>query len=379
MILTQVARRPRFEQYLSHVFTAQPNTMRPWRLLIAGAMLLTIAAGAATAQTVIVTKASPGSTVEFVLNSATVGSQPVDATGTATIAAPKPAQVSDAGVDANLFVDVCDTLRRVVIVDRTQAVPPEGSGCQRAQIPGLFLVRGISTLVVTVDGPNPTVLLRQGRFTPPPEGTEHNWSPSPTGLILYGGGNFSAFRDPVLFACGNVTDCSGDESVLGVTAGVSYWFSRFIAAEATYHRPSEVKTEGQQDNFRFNSFLNAHVLTMAGKAGIPAGPARIYGKIGTSYHRASFGTTQTNDPVTTTTDGVTTTVEGGTQTNVVKTAGWGWVFGGGTEFWLKQRFGLYFEGGYIGVSGSGVDDIDAVLEDRLLYVVVGAQIRIGRK
>ena len=50
----QVARRPRFEQYLSHVFTAQPNTMRPWRLLIAGAMLLTIAAGAATAQTVIV-------------------------------------------------------------------------------------------------------------------------------------------------------------------------------------------------------------------------------------------------------------------------------------------------------------------------------------
>ena len=83
--------------------------------------------------------------------------------------------------------------------------------------------------------------------------------------------------------------------------------------------------------------------------------------------------------MTTTTDGVTTTGEGGTQTNVVKTAGWGWVFGGGIEFWLKQRFGLYFEGGYIGVSGSGVDDIDAVLEDRLLYFVVGAQIRIGRK
>jgi hypothetical protein len=263
-------------------------------------------------------------------------------------------------------------------VGRSHAVPPEGSGCRRTQIPGIFLVRRISTIVVNVGGDNPTVLLRQGRFTPRAPGTERTWAPLPTGFVISGGGNISAFRDPVELACGNVSDCSGDASVLGFTVGASYWLSPFIAAEFTYLRPSEVKAEGQGDNFRFDGFLNAHILTLAGKVGFPAGLARIYGKVGASYHRASFGTTQINDPVTTTIDGVTTTVEGGTTTFVAKTAGWGWTFGGGSEFWLKRKFGLFGEGGYIGVSGKGEDDIDAVLEDRVLYILVGAQIKIGK-
>ena len=352
--------------------------MKAWRLLIAVAALETVAAGVATAQTVFVIKAPPGSTVEFVLNSTTVGSKAADATGTATIAASQSAKGTGGDVEAHIYVDTCDTVRRVVVVDRTQAVPPEGAGCQRTQIPGLFLVRPISTLVINVGGGNPTVLLRQGRFTPSPEGTRRNWNTAPRGLVIAGGGDLASFRDPVTFACGTVSDCSGDASVLGYTVGVSYWLSPFIAAEATYLRPSEVKTEGQLTNIRFNSFLNAHILTVGGKFGIPVGPARIYGKIGASYHRASFGTMQTKDPVTTTTDGVTTTVEGGTQTFVAKTAGWGWLFGGGTEFWLKRSFGLYGEGGYIGVSGSGVDDIDATIEDRVLFVGVGVQIKIGK-
>jgi hypothetical protein len=362
---------------LTHVFSANPNTMKSWRLLTVAAALHTVAAGVATAQTLIATKAPPGSTVEFVLNSTTVGSKTADATGTVTIETSKPAQGETADMDAYIYVDICDTVRRVVVVDRTQAVPPEGTGCKRTQIPGLFLVRRVSTLVVNVDGGNPTVLLRQGRFTPRLGETDHTWSPSPTGLIVSGGGSLSAFRDPVALACGNVTSCSGDASVPAFTAGVDYWFSRFIAAEAMYMRPSEVKADGQQDNYRFNSFLNAHLVTMAGKFGIPIGLARLFGKIGGSYHRASFGTIQTNDPITRTTDGVTTTVEGGTQTYVVKTGGWGWTFGGGLEFWLGQRFALYGEGGYIGVSGNGRENIDAVIEDRVFFAVIGARIRIG--
>ena len=352
--------------------------MKAWRLIIVVAALEAAAAGLATAQTLIVTKAPPGSTVEFVLNSTTVGSKAADAAGAATIAASQSAQ-NTGDMDVHIFVDVCDTVRRVVVVDRTQVVPPEGSGCQRTQIPGLFLVRRVSTLVVTVDGANPTVLLRQGRFTPRPEGARRDWNTAPSGLVISGGGNLLSFRDPVTFACGDVSDCSGDGSVLGFTVGATYWLKPFISAEVTYIRPSEVKTEGQQNNFRFNSFLNAHILTTAGKFGIPVGLARIYGKVGASYHRASFGTTQTTDPVTTTTDGVTTTVEGGTQTFVAKTAGWAWTFGGGTEFWLRRSFGLYTEGGYAGVSGPGLDDVDAALEDRVIYFVVGAQIHVGKK
>jgi hypothetical protein len=350
--------------------------MTPWRPLIAAAALLTAAAGVTSAQTIIVTKAPPGSNVEVVFNSTPVGSATVNAEGTATIAVPQTAQPAG-DIDTFLYVDTCDTVRRVVIVDRTQGVPPEGSGCKRAQVPGLFLVRRVSTLVVNVEG-NPTVLLRQGRFTPPKEGTAHNWSPSPTGLVIYGGGNLSFFRDPVVLACGNLSDCSGDASVLGFNVGASYWLSRFVAAEFVYLRPSEVQSEGQLENIRFNSFLNAHILTVAGKAGIPAGPARIFGKIGASYHRASFGTIQRHEPVTTTVDGVTTTVEGGIQTFVAETTGWGWAFGGGTEFWLRPSFGFYVEGGYSGISGAGEKDFDAIIEDRIIYFAVGAQIRIGR-
>ena len=354
--------------------------MRRWRLLLVAAVLHALAAGVATAQTVIATNAPPGSTVEFVLNAATVGSKAADPTGNATITAAQPAATDAADMDALIYVDVCDTLRRIVIVERSHAVPPEGSGCRRTQIPGIFLVRRISTIVVNVGGDNPTVLLRQGKFTPRPPGTERTrtWAPLPTGLIISGGGNISAYRDPVTLACGNVTDCSGDASVLGFSVGASYWFSRFIAAEFMYVRPSEVKTEGQGTNFRFDSFLNADIMTLAGKFGIPAGLARIYGKVGASYHGATFGTTQINDPVTTTTDGVTTTVEGGTTEFVAKTTGWGWTFGGGSEFWLKRKFGLFGEGGYIGVSGNGEDDVDAVIEDRVLYILVGAQFKIGK-
>jgi hypothetical protein len=352
--------------------------MKPWRLFIAAAALLTAAAGVASAQTVFVTKAPPGSTVEVVVNSANAGSAKADAAGTATITVPQSAQVS-ADIDAFIYVDTCDAVHRVVIVDRTQTVPPEGAGCKRAQIPGLFLVRRVSTLVVNIEG-NPTLLLRQGRFTPSPEGSTHNWSPSPTGFVIYGGGNLSSFRDAVALACGDVSDCSGDGSVLGFNVGASYWFSRFVAAEFTYLRPSEVKAEGSQSNFRFNNFLNAHILTVSGKAGIPAGPARIYGKVGGSYHRASFGTTQTVDPVTSTSeDGVTTTVEGGTQTFVARTTGWAWTFGGGSEFWVRPSFGLYTEGGYIGLSGTADDDVDALIEDRVIYFMVGGQIGLGRR
>jgi hypothetical protein len=351
--------------------------MTAWRHIIAAAALVTAAAGVASAQTVIVTKAPADSTVEVVLNAAAAGSATVDAAGMATITVPQPAQLSG-DVDSFLYVDTCDTVRRVVIVDRTHAVPPEGAGCKRSQIPGLFLVRKVSTLVVNVEG-NPTVLLRQGRFTPPKDGTAHNWSPSPVGFVVYGGGNFSFFGDAVTLACGDVNDCSGDSAVLGFNVGASYWFSRFVAAEFTYLRPSEVKAEGQQSNFRFNNFLNAHVLTVSGKAGIPAGPARIYGKIGGSYHRASFGTIQIVEPVTNTSaDGVTTTVPGGTQTFVARTSGWAWTFGGGSEFWLKQWFGIYTEGGYVGLSGQGEDNLDAFIEDRIVYFTVGAQIRLAR-
>ncbi len=79
----------------------------------------------ASAQTVIVTKAPAGSTVEFVLNATTVGirARPMRA-ATITLAA-KPA-IDTPDMDAQIYVDVCDNLRRVLIVDRSRAARAGG-------------------------------------------------------------------------------------------------------------------------------------------------------------------------------------------------------------------------------------------------------------
>jgi hypothetical protein len=58
---------------------------RIWRAVVFTAALSVLGAGVATAQTVIVRKAAPGSMIEVVLNAATVGTGTVDANGDATV------------------------------------------------------------------------------------------------------------------------------------------------------------------------------------------------------------------------------------------------------------------------------------------------------
>ena len=342
----------------------------------AAAVAVLAAAVSASAQTVIVTNGPPSATVEYVLNTETVGSATADESGNATIAAKPKSDQNKAGMDAHVYVDSCDTLRRILILDRNLQPPAEGPGCQRAQVAGVFLVRPVSTLVVDVEGPVPTVLLRQGQFSLEAR-LGRLWSP-PTGLVFFGGAGLDRISDPVDRACGDVTSCSGSASGLALAGGVEVWFSRFLAAEVGYLRPAEVTAEGTGDDFSFNSTLDAHVLTIAGKVGAPVGRVRLFGKGGATHHWARFETTQTNEDVTATTDGVTTTIEGGTQTYALKTRGWTWMFGGGLEVWLKPAFGLYLEAGRVGLKGSAVDEADGEIDDGVLYVVIGARVAITR-
>src|SRR5688572_17905807 len=143
---------------------AAPRTLKK---AIAALFFVATAVSLASAQTIIVTKAPPAAPVEFVLNDAVVATGTTDETGGATLTAGTAGAATRADMDAQIYVDACDTLRRVLIVDRRMPVPAAAPGCARSQIAGLFLVRPISTLVLDVTGPVPTVLLRQGRFTPP--------------------------------------------------------------------------------------------------------------------------------------------------------------------------------------------------------------------
>jgi Outer membrane protein beta-barrel domain len=329
--------------------------------LLATAVALYVMVGAvvADAQTVMVRNAPPGGTIELVVNAATAATATADPSGGATLSNNLQTTTGKAEIDANVYVDVCtDNTRRIVIVERGQPAAAQPAGCDRRDTGALFLIRRVSTLIVNVGGTVPTVVLRQG---PVRLGPRRIRRPA-KGLIVFGGVGRSTVRDTVAIACGNVAECSGEDSGLAYNGGVDFWLTRYVGVEASYFKPADVEVSGRESTFTFTSTLDAEFLTVSGKAGVPLGPVRLYGKFGTTYHRALFKTTQS-------TGDVTQTLELGTQ-------GWGWVFGGGGEIWLAPAVALYAELGRAAMKGSGREGAEGTMDERVTFYVAGARIRI---
>lgn len=354
-----------------------------WRLLICAAALnVTLNAGVAMAQTVIVRKAPPGSTIELVLNTATVASAPADQAGDATLDVDLSKNISKTETDAYMYVDVCDRLRRVVIVERGVTPPPSGA-CERKAIAGLFWLRGVTTMVVDVSAAAPTMHLRQGRV---PAEWLRDVDPSaprerrlaPKGLVLSGGVGPASVSGAVATSCGSADQCTGDDSGFAYAASAAFWVTRFLAAEVSYVKPADVTASGSGSTYRFDSRLDADVLSIVGKAGAPIGPVRVYGQLGPAYHRATLSTTQTIDDVTVTSGDVTTTIKGGTQTFELRTQGWGWVFGGGLEGWVTDSVAIFGEFGRGALKGSARDGGEGTIDDRLTFLLAGVRVRLGR-
>jgi hypothetical protein len=345
-------------------------------LTLAAAIHLTLCAGVATAQTVLVRNAPPESTIEVLLNATPVGSTKVGASGLATVAGKLSEDPSRTEVDAQIFVDVCGDVRRILIVERAVQPPPADAGCVRRDMGGLFLVKRISTLVIDFGGTNATLLLRQGSVSLDPPRV---WAEAPTGLVLSGGGAFTTGSVARAISCGNVTPCEGTNSGFSYTAGATFWIVPYLGAEGAYIRPAEVTSSGSGEGFRFTGSFKSEIVTASGKIGIPIGPLRLFGKVGGAYHRASTHTTQTMEARTVTVDGVQQTIQGGTATYTLRTAGWAWVFGGGGELWLSSTFGLYGELGRAALKGSSRDDENAegLVNDRMTTVLFGIRLRVG--
>jgi hypothetical protein len=338
-----------------------------WRLpVFAAALIVTIGVGAAQAQTVILRKVPVGGEIEVEVNSASVASKKSDAGGDVIIPIDMFKGAGRIETDSQVFVAACGNNRfRVMLFERGHSVPAEERGCTRRDMGGWFLVKPVSSLVIDVGDPTPTLLLRQGSFSlaPPRE-----WSPSPTGFVLFAGGTLnkpSAFKD---VACGTLSDCSGGKAELGFAVGAGYWITPWLGAEGSYVRPKELTAGGSGDTFRFTSTLDAHVVNVVGKIGVPAGPARPYGQIGGTYHRATLSTSQT----------MTNQTESPTQTYSVETGGWSWTFGGGLEIWFNEAFGIFGELNRTALKGPAIDkDVEGLLDDRLTTVVLGVRIKVG--
>ncbi|HXW06070.1 MAG TPA: hypothetical protein VD833_12610 [Vicinamibacterales bacterium] len=352
-----------------------------WRLAAATALNLSLGLGTAAAQTVVVRHVKTGMPVHLVLNTTDSGSAAADEAGNARLEADMQAAMKKDETDAYAYIDRCADAVRVYLVERGVQPPPPAGDCTQQQVGGLFWLRDISSLVIDAGGPNVTMRLKQG-------GVPEAWMSdrpddpafrrtAPTGLVLFGGGGLSTFSTVGGLACGDVGSCQSDDTGLAWSGGVAYWLNRFAAFEAAYIRPASATATADEPTYRFESELDAHLLTLGGNIGAPIGAVRLYGKVGAVYHRASFTTTQTIDPQTVTIDGVEQTSDGGTQSYDLRTGGWSYMFGGGMEAWAKPSFAIYVEAGRALLKGEHLDVGEGSIDDRTTYILAGVRFRIG--
>jgi hypothetical protein len=322
--------------------------------------VLSIAAAAdAAAQTVIVQGATPGETVEVIVNDSPANSGTVAADGMAQIVGTLP--LNDAKrpeMDARLYLDTCDKLRRVFVIDRNRLPAPAQAGCARTEIGGIYWVRQRSTIVIDVSQPIPDVLLRQGSYDP--NAPSHRLAPA--GLIAFGGGGLAKTSKARSIACGNVGQCTDEGFVGAYNLGATLWITRWLGVEGSYLRPSRMVVTGNPIGFSFTSTLDVDIVNIVGKVGVPVGPVRIYGQGGGTYHEATNTLVQTLGEAS--------------QTVETNTDGWSYTFGGGLEAWISGRLALYGEAGRTKIKGkerlSGVIEID----DQLTHYMLGVRFRI---
>jgi hypothetical protein len=342
---------------------------KPPRLLaVAAALMTTLGTGVASAQTVMIRNGPPNTNAEVMLNGASVGTGTTNEAGEVTIALNTGTNVGDKGVDANLFVDVCDKMRRIQIVDRTKIVPAPAEGCDRREISGIFWVRTVNTIVFDLQGLAPSVLLVRGSYVykaPRGEDEPRNWRPLPTGLLVFGGAGNAKLDSAFSQFCGNAANCGGTDTGLGgYTFGVTYWIRRWIGAEAAYVKPRQTKTTGG-DTFSFTSTQDTDIFTIAGKGGFPLGPVRVFGQGGTAYHQGTTKTIQTMNV--------------DVQTFQYKTHGWTYMWGGGAEVWIWKKIAIYADLGVIEVRGGANTGGEAKLDDTIRYIFTGAKFSLTGK
>lgn len=342
----------------------------PVRLLgMAAALSLSVGAGTAAAQRVMVRHAPAGTPVEIVLDGTQVGTGTVDETGDVTVGFTLPEKEGRAEMDANVFVDACANVRRIVIVSASRPAPAPGDGCERREISGLFWVRRVNTLVIDLAPATPTLLLINGSYTPPrprspeeEEGASTPHAPLPRGFVMFGGAGLTAFRDAVDLACGTAASCSGDSSPFAYTFGATYWFTRNIAVEGSFLHPQKLRITGG-DGFAFETTMNTDIWNVVGKAGVQAGPSRIYGQGGLSYHQATHLTTET--------------IGEATQKFERQTKGWSFVYGGGLEIWFKPKLAIFGEFDFAKVKGDATDESEFRIDDQARSILVGVRVHIG--
>jgi len=320
--------------------------------------------GTAAAQTVIVRSAQAAATIEVTFNGGAPVTGTADSSGDATLTI--PTRISEAAVLVHL--DDCGNRVRVLLVEAgIQPATPE-PGCNRVDIPSVFVMRPVTTFVIDMEGAATTVHLTQG---PPPASwvqreeaaIGHKWGTATRGLVVSAAAGISSFSNAVSAACGDVQSCKRTNFGSAVAVSAGYWINRYVGAEASYLQPADVDVSGSGDTFQFDSRLATRLAAVVGKAGAPVGPTRLYGFGGMNRHESTLTTTET--------------ISGATQTFARKTTGWNWVAGGGIEAWINRFIAIYTELTLASVKGSPTAGGEGGIDDRATFLVGGVRVRFG--
>ena len=366
--------------------------IRSWRLFVlTAAALVTLGVGAASAQTVYVSRALPGAPVEVLLNGTAIGSVKTDNAGVASVPVDLMSLRKRSEIGAHVIVDVCGPQYRVLVQEPGEEPPFKLPACERHDVAGVFVFRQGTSLVVDVWKGVPTVWLRQG---PPPSGwlttpsasseDEETLAPrftryAPKGVVIFGGSGLGQYSSDVLStACGSAT-CNGGTWRPAFQVGGALWLTRWLGIQASYIKPNELTTTGSGTPYTFASNLESRMVSITGNIGPSLGPVRLYLMGGAVFQRSKVTTTQTNsDKAIAQSDGSTLTIPGGTFTMKLPTQGWSWTVGGGMEAWVSGRIALYTELGFLKLKGAP-ETGEGRFDNRMLYATAGIRLAMKRR
>jgi hypothetical protein len=346
-----------------------------WLLTVAAVVLMMVAAPDASAQTVFVRNAGSGATVELTLNGTPVAAgAPVSGTD-AVFPLNIATTLNKPQTDVRLFVDSCGAVRRI-FVEEAGRQPANGPGaCLRRAISDLFVIQDVSSLVLDLAGDGATALIRQG--PPPPEWlglvteAQRAWTVAPAGLVVSGGGGWGKFSQILSDYCGTATECSDEGRKAMLAASATFWFNRFVAADAGVVRPGHVAITGGGEHYQFTTDADIRLLTLGMRGGGQAGPFRISVVGGTAYTEATFTTIQITE--------ASDRTASGNQTLAFKATGWGWWAAGSVEHWFSRWVAIYGEGGLIASKAENAASAEeGAFDDQMPYVTVGVRVHIGR-
>jgi len=338
----------------------------------------------ASAQTVVLRHIPPGSTLELVIDAKEAGTAKADAGGNATV---ETKSVDSRGqIDANIWLETCDDVYRVILVPARAAIPT--SGCRRTQIGGVYVLQRITSIVIDSTSPS-SVMIRQGRpydswlTDPRPEAakpvkeddTLAGASPAASastaskpqtpliGPIAFGGvglGTSLDFEDQV---CGTVT-CTYNVPIQ-FSGGAGWWFNDFFGAEGRYGYLGKITARAQETDYQFSTTRESSYLAASGRAGLHKGRFRPFGRAGMSFGRTTETTTQTMGE--------------SKETLAVRARGWAPVFGGGLEVWLSPRLGLFADAQRLGFKSKDERDSPIEINDTLFTAQAGVTVRLRRR